>query len=245
MKCPNCGTENNNLAMFCRKCGAKLAAGGGGSGSFQPGGGGGNATMLDPNMQQGGGGGGPAKGKTVVDPNVPGGGGMPPVQNKQRGAKGATVIDTGTPDNQGGQKATASARRLVAFIVSYSLDPMGTYFPLYEGRVKMGSDADADLVIDRAKDSQISGTHVVLLYRRGVLSLRDQDSSNGTFVDVGTVTQEKYPELYEGRGAANLKDGEFGDTSVHMMEVDDERIVLDDNSYFMLGSTVFKVKLVD
>ena len=253
MKCSNCGTENNSLAMFCRKCGAKVKADE--SGTFRPGDGGKGSTMLDPNAPQGGNPyvppGGAGKGKTVVDPNVPNGPGVAPPGGGGggMGRKGKTVIDSGGPSPASGLPVNPAAspdRRLVGFIVTFSLEPMGVFFPIYEGRVKIGTDpAIADLVIDQSKDPVISGTHALLLFRRGVLSLRDQDSSNGTFVDIGTVNRDTYPDLYDGRGSANIKEGEFGDTIVTAMEVEDERIVLKDNTYFMLGSTVFKVKLVD
>lgn len=252
MKCSNCGTDNNELAMFCRKCGAKLSAGD--AGAYQPPGPGKGATQVDsslagdPAFSQNMGDGG--KGRTVVDQNVPGGGAWPPPPSQSTSGpqkKSRTIIDSGDDAGAGSDSKPgtppASARKLAGFIVSYSNNPMGQFFPIYEGRVKIGSNAsDCEVVVD---DKQVSGTHALLLYRRGIFSIRDQDSSNGTFVDTTTVAREDYPDLYDGGGAALLKKADFSGKDVTLMGVEDERIILKDNSLFMIGNTVFKVKIVE
>ena len=257
MKCSNCGTDNNELATFCRKCGAKLSAAAPGA-YHPPEGFAKGATQVDEALSaQGAAGGfgpahdGAAKGRTVVDPNVigvaaVGRGAVPPAAGPAGRSKSKTVIDTGDPASEASEKgkpAPESARKLAAFIVTYSNNPMGDFHPIYEGRVKIGSDSgECEVVVD---DKQVSGTHALVLFRRGTFSIRDQDSSNGTFVDTHTVTRDEYPELFDGVGAAVLKSGDFAGRDIAFIGSEDERILLKDNSYFMIGTTVFKVKIVD
>lgn len=70
-------------------------------------------------------------------------------------------------------------RRLVGWLVSYTLDEMGVDFRLYEGRNLIGRDPKCDIVID---DNMVSGTHALLLFRDGRYSLTDQQSTHGTKV---------------------------------------------------------------
>ncbi len=257
MKCSNCGTDNNELATFCRKCGAKLNADA--PGAYRPPEGlAMGAAQVDEGLAALGAasGFGPAhdgaaKGRTVVDPNVRGaraaGVGAAPRGAAPIGrAKSKTAIDTGDPASAASDKGSSApdaARKLAAFIVSYSNNPMGDFHPIYEGRVKVGSNAsECEVVVN---DKQVSGTHALLLFRRGTFSIRDQDSSNGTFVDTHTVSRDEYPDLFDGTGAAALKSGDFSGRDISFIGSEDERILLKDNSYFMIGTTVFKVKTVN
>ena len=81
-----------------------------------------------------------------------------------------------------------STRKLVGWLVTYSLDAMGVDYKLYEGRNIIGRDMDCNITIN---DNQISGKHAVLLYRApknpddvvGKYSITDQQSSHGTCVN--------------------------------------------------------------
>lgn len=89
--------------------------------------------------------------------------------------------------------ANTSGRKLVGWLVSFTMDALGTDFKLREGRNIIGSDNACDIVIP---DSQVSGKHLTILYRMGDFKFKDELSTNGTFIN------EEFIE--EG----NLKDGD-------------------------------------
>jgi hypothetical protein len=78
---------------------------------------------------------------------------------------------------------TAQARKLVALLVTYSANPCGEAFSIYEGRNSIGRDAAADICI--RNDAQISGKHLSILYRAvdRKFKFKDEQSINGTFVN--------------------------------------------------------------
>lgn len=71
-------------------------------------------------------------------------------------------------------------RKLVGWLVSYTLNTMGVDFKLYEGRNIIGRDADCNITI---QDPMMSAKHAVLLFRANKYSLTDTQSSHGTFVN--------------------------------------------------------------
>lgn len=85
------------------------------------------------------------------------------------------------PSAAGGQRpAFREARKLVGWLVSYTLDPLGVDFKLYEGRNIIGRDLDCSITIG---DNRVSSKHAVLLFRAGKYSITDTQSSHGTFVN--------------------------------------------------------------
>lgn len=78
---------------------------------------------------------------------------------------------------QGGYRTT---RKLVGWLVSYSLDALGVDFKLYEGRNIIGRDAECNISVN---DNMISGKHAVILFRADKYSISDSQSSHGTFVN--------------------------------------------------------------
>lgn len=80
----------------------------------------------------------------------------------------------------GGQNSFREARKLVGWLVSYTLDPLGVDFKLYEGRNIIGRDMDCNITVN---DNMVSSKHAVLLFRAGKYSITDSQSSHGTFVN--------------------------------------------------------------
>lgn len=78
------------------------------------------------------------------------------------------------------QAALRERRKLVGWLVSYTLDDMGMDFKLYEGRNIIGRDMDCQITI---ADKTVSGKHAVILFRAGKFSITDQQSTQGTFVN--------------------------------------------------------------
>jgi len=140
----------------------------------------------------------------------------------------------------------AEGRGLIGFLATYSFDRFGTFFPLYEGKATIGRSQDSCQMLVPDRFGKVSGVHAVLKSLRGRLSIRDLDSTNGTFVDVNTVDMERYPELYE-EAEDSIVEGEFDGRPVRFVCIEDEQITLRENSYIRLGasSVILKVKLVE
>ena len=71
--------------------------------------------------------------------------------------KGTFIQGTGFGTNDGDE----SRRKLVGFLVTYSLSSNGDYFALYEGKNSVGRNASNDIVI---QDKAVSGEHLVIAY---------------------------------------------------------------------------------
>lgn len=108
-------------------------------------------------------------------------------------SKARTVFDSGSAEASTGASATTS--RLVGWLVTFSLASSGQDYRLREGRNIIGSEAsECDIAI--ANEASISGKHAVIVCRDNQLLLRDNDSTNGTFVNGGDIF---------GRGAVPIK----------------------------------------
>lgn len=92
---------------------------------------------------------------------------------------GRTVI---RPVGATGTNAT-SGRKLAGLLVSYSIDPCGEVYKLYEGRNTVGRDITND--ISFPNDNSVSSLHVVIVYREadGRFLMEDQLTSNGTWLN--------------------------------------------------------------
>jgi pSer/pThr/pTyr-binding forkhead associated (FHA) protein len=82
-----------------------------------------------------------------------------------------------------GDKQPKDAKRLAGFLITYDHNPVGEYFPVYEGRNIVGRDASANICI--RGDEQVSEKHFALVYRTAEkkFKFKDELSSNGTFVN--------------------------------------------------------------
>lgn len=79
-----------------------------------------------------------------------------------------------------GVKRPQYGRKLVGWLVTYSIDVLGVDFKLYEGRNIIGRDGDCNITVN---DGRMSGKHAVLLFRANKYSITDSQSSHGTFVN--------------------------------------------------------------
>lgn len=77
-------------------------------------------------------------------------------------------------------KSSPFSRKLVGWLVSYSNNPLGMDYKIFEGRNIIGRDMDCNISVN---DGRVSGKHAVLLYRAGKYSVTDTQSSHGTFVN--------------------------------------------------------------
>ena len=109
----------------------------------------------------------------------------------------------GTPDTHisgeagsaGGEKAPRAARRIVGWIVSYTLDPMGVDFRIYEGNNTIGRDPVNTIKI--STDSTISGRHATILYRSGKFWMKDEMAANGCFLNGIEMEIQKAYEIHD------------------------------------------------
>jgi pSer/pThr/pTyr-binding forkhead associated (FHA) protein len=90
---------------------------------------------------------------------------------------GTVMAGMGTGERQ------KEGKRLEAFLVTYSPNPLGDFFPVFEGRNYVGRDHLSNICVEG--DSLISGKHFSILYRPvdKKFKFRDEQSSNGTFVN--------------------------------------------------------------
>ena len=188
--CPYCSSSNSSATM----AGGKTQVfGGGGGGTLDMNAGGGATQPMGPNgnkTQVIGGFGGGGNHTQVVgdqDPTIAAGGaGAPAMPNKT--VFGGDFDETKS-DSLGGGVAGGyrNARKLVGWLVSYTLDEMGVDFKLYEGRNIIGRDMDCNITVS---DQMVSGKHAVILFRAGKYSITDQQSSHGTFVNGDDIELE-------------------------------------------------------
>lgn len=99
------------------------------------------------------------------------------------------VTDNDQPDAPAAPRPT---RKIMGWIISYTLDPMGMDFRIYEGNNTIGRDINNTIVI--LKDAAVSGKHVTILSKNGKFYVKDEMASNGTFlngteIDIGTPNE--------------------------------------------------------
>ncbi len=194
MKCPECGKETPPNKSHCQECGAKLKT------EFKTCANGhqysGDKCPYCPSDEV------YAAGPTLLDQTSP-------VVNEDRtviessqpsmpamgGLSDRTQIVTSQTNTTGGPtlpplgalEPNPVGRKIVGFLVSYDLDPLGRVFNLYEGRNIVGRVSPATVLI---QNSTISDKHALLLYRDEKFFLADELSTNGTFVN-GEAIEDK------------------------------------------------------
>lgn len=101
-------------------------------------------------------------------------------QYQDNSGGGHTVIrnlnGTGAPNPDGG-------RKVVGLLVSYSANPAGEIYKVYEGLTTIGRDSTCDIPFPN--DTYMSAKHFLIQFieAKGVFKAKDQGSSNGTFVN--------------------------------------------------------------
>lgn len=93
--------------------------------------------------------------------------------------EGATAdpINFNNPRTPGGEK------RLAGLLVSYSANPAGEVYRIYEGRTTIGRDSSCDVACPN--DAHMSSKHFLIQYvdAAGVFMAKDLGSSNGSYVN--------------------------------------------------------------
>ena len=106
------------------------------------------------------------------------------------------IIDNSKDDSENDEKNIRPTRKLVGWLASYTLDEMGLDYRLFEGKNVIGSNVNCEVSV--IQDKSVSGTHATILYRNNKFLIRDEFSTNGTFVNDKIVEEQ----------AVVLKDGD-------------------------------------
>ncbi|MBM4346074.1 MAG: FHA domain-containing protein [Deltaproteobacteria bacterium] len=88
----------------------------------------------------------------------------------------------------------ASGPRVVGWLVTFDHDASGTHFVLRAGKNSIGSGRDNAIAL--FMDRKVSERHATILWRDGKCAVKDETSSNGTFVngeDVGIGESARLP----------------------------------------------------
>lgn len=99
-----------------------------------------------------------------------------------------TTIATKNEPNIAGSstRIQSEKRRIVGWLVTFSLDEFGQDYKLFVGKNIIGSDVKADVTVT---DSSVSGNHATILFRENEFLIKDNFSTNGTKIN-GIMTDE-------------------------------------------------------
>lgn len=121
--------------------------------------------------------------------------------------RGPTKVETSV-DIAPSMRRAVQRRKITGVLVTFSWQPQGRLFEIYEGRNVIGKGSveseggrDCDVLI--LEDHMLSNEHAVILCRAGRYELFDRQSTNGTFMDDKFV-ESKGEELRDG---AKIKTG--------------------------------------
>lgn len=82
-----------------------------------------------------------------------------------------------------------SSRKLVGWLVTYSIDSLGIDYKLYEGRNVIGREIDCNITVS---DKTMTGKHATILFKNGKYKIKDELSSHGTFVNGKDIEDEHF-----------------------------------------------------
>ncbi len=84
---------------------------------------------------------------------------------------------------------TTETYKLIGWLVTFSWNPTGDDYKIREGKTHIGSDVNSDI---KLTDPIASSKHATLLYRNNVLKIKDNFSTNGTFVNNDDIDEEAH-----------------------------------------------------
>ncbi len=196
MNCPSCGKASKPAAKFCKFCGSPLSA------NYKTCANGHNydaALAVCPYCPKPTANSAPQENitsaKTVLDTPIV----QPektsldtktakpeaPIITKNKVEKDKTTETNKPPVTKtGGKKPEEKIKKLAGWLVSFDLNPEGTDFKLFEGRLKIGKDQSNEIVLD---DPEVSDEHVLIFCKDNQILLQDELSANGTFVNGNKV----------------------------------------------------------
>ena len=95
--------------------------------------------------------------------------------------------------------AIAAHRQLRGFLFSFHSDPAGVFWPLYLGRNILGRAGSGEPLDIEITDPTTSSRHAIVVCEDGgAVSLEDEASTNGTFVNDNAIGYRGRSELRDG-----------------------------------------------
>jgi len=93
--------------------------------------------------------------------------------NLDSNEQGASITENG--------KGPRATRKIVGWLISYTIDAMGMDYRIYEGNNPIGRDTNNTIIL--LKDPTISGKHLNILFKQGKYYARDEMSANGSWIN--------------------------------------------------------------
>lgn len=111
------------------------------------------------------------------------------------GGQGNEKLDNDSTIIHGGGSTTAK-RKLVGWLVSFTLDESGRDFRLFEGKNKLGRNLSNDIRI--SQDGKISGDHATILFRGNSFHVKDEMATNPSFHNDDEIKPGQTVEVKDG-----------------------------------------------
>jgi hypothetical protein len=106
---------------------------------------------------------------------------------------GGIPTESGDGGDSGTKEAPRAARKIVGWIISYTIDPMGVDYRIFEGNNLIGREASNTIIL--SKESTISSRHATILYKSGKFWVKDEMSANGSFLNGEEMEIQKAYEM--------------------------------------------------
>lgn len=87
-------------------------------------------------------------------------------------------------------------RKIVGWLISYSINSLGVDFKLYEGSNSIGRSNNNTIVLSH--DSLVSDRHLSILFRKDKYWIRDEMSATGTILNNVDIDLDKIYEMHDG-----------------------------------------------
>lgn len=117
-------------------------------------------------------------------------------KDEESGAGGGDQTIILGKENAGNKGKRVAKRKLVGWLVSFTLDEAGTDFRLFEGKNKLGRSRSNDIRI--FQDGKISGEHAVILYRGDDFYVKDELASNPSFLNDKEIAPGETVKVQDG-----------------------------------------------
>jgi hypothetical protein len=121
--------------------------------------------------------------KTPLPVRVPS---LPADAGKQRVERRTLVVPSDGSQPSKGQ--------LVGWLVTFNLNQDGTDYRLRAGRNLLGANPSCDIIVE---DDAVSSVHASIVYRNGRCFIKDELSSNGTFVNEVEIQEPRQLQSYD------------------------------------------------
>lgn len=107
-----------------------------------------------------------------------------------------TIINRPSKKDGDASNAGVARRKIVGWLVSYTLDEFGVDFKLYEGKNAVGRSSSATIKL--IQDSKVSSQHATILFRDNKFYLQDNMASNPTTINDNEVMPGQTVPLKDG-----------------------------------------------